>query len=369
MPGDVSATVRIATVYLTRPLAGFPAYDMAAIRWLRISESLARLGFAVDMIVNHGHGIVERGTGLRFVAPSAFRWRDYDVIKTLFHEGFETLERAGGDRHPFIVSKLGSVVGRDDTDEGVHFTGAEREALYAVQQRIVARSRYVTVLTRESRHLWVRESGRADNVLLVPTGVDRDIPPPGVNPYARFRERIAVYIGYLYDERNQVHVNRLWQRTLNDLGRALRRKQIRLCVVGAGGVDALDPDAVTYLGRVPVERIWDYHYFAHAGVALAQGPVQHNESSKLYYYLRAGLPVVSEAPIPNNHLIDATGLGSVVPFGDTMQMAEMLERAAGASAALKARAMQHMVDQHTWDSRARVYQPLFGPLAAHRSAP
>jgi hypothetical protein len=137
--------------------------------------------------------------------------------------------------------------------------------------------------------------------------------------------------------------------------------------VGSGAVDALDPEAITYLGRVPIDRIWDYHYFAHAGLALAQGAIQHNESSKIYYYLRAGLPVVSEAPIPNNHLIDEAGLGFVARFGAIDQIADMLELAATTDWQ-KDRAMQYMVDRHTWDARARLYEPVLRPHPPEASA-
>jgi hypothetical protein len=300
------------------------------------------------------------------VPPAAFDWRRYDIIKTLFHRGFQTLAQFGGDAHPFIVSKLGSVVGSDDGVEGVHFVGDERRGLYEVQQRIAAASRYVTVLTEQSRQLWEQDTGRRDNVLLVPTGVDRRLPPPRANPYAGFEERIAVYIGNLYDG-SQRHVNRVWQQKLNDVGRILRKKKVRLCLVGPGAVDELDPDAVTNLGKVPNERIWDYHYFADVGLALAQGPVQHNESSKIYYYLRAGLPVVSESPIPNNHLIHETGLGLVAPFGDTGQMADMLAAAATARWPRR-RASRHMINRHTWDHRARLYEAVFRRTGNERSS-
>lgn len=357
--------MRIATIYLAQRVPGFEACDMGTIRWLRMSESLAARGFDVDMIVNHGEGIVERAARFRFVPPSQFQWRDYDVIKTLFHRGFETLERLGGARHPFIISKLGSVVSGSDGAEGVHFVGAERQALHATQRRIAAASRYVSILTQPSRELWERESGRDDNVLIVPTGVDRAAPPATANPYAGSGERIAVYIGTLYDG-SQMHVNRQWQDTLNTLGRALRKRQIQLCVVGPGAVDALDGSAVTHLGQVPNERIWDYHYFADVGLSLAQGAVQHNESSKIYYYLRAGLPVVSETPIPNNHLIEETGLGLVAAYGDTGQMAEMVEFAVRAQWP-REQAIQHMIDRHTWDARARLYEPVLTQASVESS--
>ena len=44
------------------------------------------------------------------VPLNRIRWSDYDVVKTLFHVGFQTLADRGGGDHPFIISKLGSVV-------------------------------------------------------------------------------------------------------------------------------------------------------------------------------------------------------------------------------------------------------------------
>ena len=96
---------------------------------------------------------VPLGHNLRRVPLGSVRWAEYDVVKTLFHSGFETLERYGGASHPFIISKLGSVVGGGD-QPGCYFYGRYRSQLFATQQRIARTSRYVTVLTRESEARW-----------------------------------------------------------------------------------------------------------------------------------------------------------------------------------------------------------------------
>jgi hypothetical protein len=290
------------------------------------------------------------------VPYASFDWRQYDIVKTLFHRGYDALCQAGGEDHPFIISKLGSVVGNVDTTEGVYFFNEERASLYETQQRIRAKSRYVTILTEPSRLLWRQQFGDDRNVLMVPTGVDREIPPPCRNPYEGLGDKIAVYIGTVYTA-TQREVNLLWQSRLNGLGWRLKKRQIRLCFVGMGNVDQLDPEAVTCLGLVENDRIWDYHYFADVGIALAQGPVQHNESSKIYYYLRTGLPVVSEGPIPNNNLIRETGCGLIAPYGDEETMADLVETAVFRKWP-KEESARYMIENHTWNHRARVYDRL-----------
>jgi glycosyltransferase involved in cell wall biosynthesis len=348
--------IAIATLYRTDFYDDFQPSKMSLTRWLRISEALACSGYRVDMIVNSRRCPALRSPNLRYVPYASFDWRRYDVVKTLFHRGFDALQWAGGGDHPFIISKLGSVVGNHDATEGVYFFREERERLYATQQRIHQRSRHVTILTEPSKLLWRQEFGEDRNVLLVPTGVDREIPPPGCNPYEGLGDKIAVYIGNIYMG-TQREVNLLWQSKLNGLGRRLKAKKIRLCFVGMGDVDQLDPEAVTCLGTVENDRIWDYHYFADVGIALAQGPVQHNESSKIYYYLRAGLPVVSEDPIPNNHLIRETGCGLIARYGDEAMMVDLVEAAVSRKWP-KEDAARYMVENHTWAHRARVYDQL-----------
>jgi len=348
--------IRIAVVFRKQRLDTIKATDMAVIRWLRMSQALARAGFEVDVVVDAPNGAAQKSQNLRYVTNARVRWEDYDVVKTLFHSGFDALCSYGGDAHPFIISKLGSVVGHRDDVDGVHFFGRERRELFETQLKISERSAYVTVLTQPSRDLWVREHGGGDRSLFVPTGVDRVLPDPGPNPYRGFDEKIAVYIGNLYRDR-QAEVNRLWQSKLNALGHRLKARGVRLCVIGDGDAGLLDSRCVTYLGAVDHARIWDYHYFAHVGIVLAQGDVQHNESSKIYYYLRAGLPVVSERPVPNNHLIETTGFGYVSEFGDTVMMSDMIARTALRTWD-SADTVQYMLDHHTWDARASYYRRL-----------
>lgn len=348
--------IRIAVVFRNQPVHAIKAYDMSVIRWLRVSEALSYLGFSVDMVVNDTGGAMWKGAGPRLVSGHHVDWSGYHVVKTLFHSGFDALRGYGGDAHPFIISKLGSVVGSRDGAEGVHFFGSEREELYEMQARIARTARYVTILTEPSKALWIREHGDNGNTLLVPTGVDRVVPERAVNPYRDFDEKIAVFIGNFYGGR-QAEVNRDWQSRLNTLGRLLAKRGVRLCVVGNGDSHLLDRRHVTYLGPVEHSLIWDYQYFAHVGLVLAQGEVQHNESSKIYYYLRTGLPVVSERPVPNNDLIEQTGLGYISDFNDPEMMAEMINEAANKGWDGTA-AMELMIRDHTWERRVETYRQL-----------
>ena len=104
-----------------------------------------------------------------------------------------------------------------------------------------------------------------------------------------------MYIGNLYPRDCQPELNLQWQERLNRLGARLLKRGIRLYFVGPGLTDRLDERMVTTVGPISHELIWDYQYFADVGIVLARGAAQIDDASKLYYYLRAGLPVVSEA--------------------------------------------------------------------------
>jgi len=89
---------------------------------------------------------------------------------------------------------------------------------------------------------------------MIPTGVDRMIPPPGPNPFAGSDVRNAVYVGNLY-ARHQRELNLHWQERLNTLGARLLARGIRLHFVGPGRTDRLDPRAVSNVGPIPHEAV------------------------------------------------------------------------------------------------------------------
>ena len=353
---------RVACVYKRHFPSDFALRGMGEMRFVRMAEALARRGHEVDLVLD-GTSPRLLAANLRAMPYRSVRWADYDVIKTFFHLGFSSLVEAGGADHPFIVSKLGSVVGREQT-AGVHFYGAVRERLFEVQEAIARTSRFVTVLTDESARLWQSEHG-SPPLLRVPTGVDAVIPPAGPNPYERLAidGPVAFFAGNLYTRAHQAEVNELWQDRLNRIGHRLRRRGVRLVAAGHGDTERLDPAAVLHVGSLEASAIWDWQRHAAVGLVLAQGPVQDNESSKIYYYLRSGLPVVCESPVPNAWLVRDTGHGAIVGYDDVETFA-----AAAADLALRpppARGVaQFMVESHSWDVRAATYDPIF---AAARS--
>ena len=342
----------------------FQPVEMGVIRWLKISEALARRGHSVDIATNGTfspameRAAAESGLKLRCVPLRDVCWSDYDVVKTLFDLGFQTLEKYGGAGHPFIISKLGSVVDARDR-EGIYFYGVYREELYAVQERINASSRYVTVLSESARDLWIELFGPKQNILLVPGAADRDIPALGPDPFPRGEHTRVLFAGNVYTRDYQGEANEVLVAKLNRLGGLLRSHGCRLYMIGVGDVSRLDPDCVTYLGSVLHEDAWSFFGHAHVGVVVSAGSFMHNnESTKIYHYLRAGLPVVSESGFPNDDVVRQAGLGFVVDSGDLAGMAQRVEDASRATWD-RASAVRFIMEHHTWDTRVDVYERLF----------
>jgi hypothetical protein len=98
-------------------------------------------------------------------------------------------------------------------------------------------------------------------------------------------------------------------------------------------------------------------YFGHTdvGVVVAAGDWHHNnESTKIYHYLRAGLPVVTESGFPNEYLIQESGLGFVTPAGDLGAMAKKIVEATQTRWD-RPRAVDYILRDHTWDARVARY--------------
>jgi hypothetical protein len=349
---------RIILVYNTERRAA-ELLDMSYIRWFKIGEALARLGHQVDLATAEfkwrlRRPVITMGPRLRRVPLSSVRWDEYDVVKTLFHQGFDTLVRYGGHRHRFIISKLGSVVGPRDMP-GIYFYGRRRARLFRTQTRIDQTSRYVTLLTEPARDLWTECFGSRGNLLLVPGAAERPIMPSGVDPYPTDSGPRLLFAGNLYRARTQPEANRVLVDKLNALGRLVGVHGARLFVLGPGDVRRLDRRYVTYLGAVHYRDSWDYLHFAHVGILVAAGPFMHNnESTKIYHYLRAGLPVVSEAGFPNDDVLRRSGLAFVVDNGDLETMAARAVESVTATWDREA-AVRFILEHHTWDQRAAIY--------------
>lgn len=351
---------RIVTVY-SGSLRPARQVEMGIIRWYRMSAALAAMGHSVDIAsAELGRRLFRTvetlAPNLRVIPISRIRWHDYDVVKTLFHSGFETLERYGAASHPFIIAKLGSVVGPSEMD-GVFFYGQQREEMFRIQERIARASRYVTLLSEPAVDLWRRAHGTGTEVLVVPGAASAVIPPPTHSPYPQGGRAPVVFSGNFYSGRrgSQPEAHRTLANKLNRLGALLHERNARLHVVGTGDHRSLDPRYVSYRGEVPYEKSWDYLYFAAVGIVVTAGGRMHNnESTKIYHYLRAGLPVVSEAGFPNDRVVLESGLGHVVENGDLETMARRVEESLHANWN-RERAIRYILAQHTWEKRAEIY--------------
>jgi len=112
------------------------------------------------------------------------------------------------------------------------------------------------------------------------------------------------------------------------------------------------------LGEVPLPKCWDYFYYANIGIVVSAGKFMHNnESTKIYHYIRAGLPVVSESGFPNDDVVRESKLGFVTENGNMELMAQNIIKAATTDWN-KDYAKEYIIKNHTWDKRVEVYDKL-----------
>ena len=360
--------LRIACVAAANSWLGPPIEaNMSQIRPLRIGEALARWGHHVDLVLDRHAEPRDLAPRLREIHSRQARWDHYDVVKTHYVGGFETLVAAGGEAHPFIVSRLVNVVGADG-DPGLNVAGRTRDEFLATQIRVAERARVIVVTSHGNARAWRGRHGHQHPVWTIPTGVDHELPPAGPSPYLALGldAPIALFAGHLRTRNQQPEVNQRWQERLNRLGRALGQLGIRLVAMGSGVTDLLDPGAVLHVGPVAHAASWDWLRHAQVGVVLAEGPADNNEKSRIYYYLRMGLPTVCERPVENHSLLEETGHGIVVAYGDVAAMADAVAELVARPPRTPGLA-DFMVAHHSWDVRAGAYDALSALTADVRS--
>jgi glycosyltransferase involved in cell wall biosynthesis len=358
--------LKIITVYKHRltekdaSLGILNPIDMSNGRWIKISEALSRLGCKVDIAIPDTvvtENLNSNGY-LKMIPLSKVNWNDYDIVKTEFHGGFDTLEKYGGTSHPFIISKLGSVVGSIEM-EGIYFYGDVHKNLFDIQEKINKISKYITVLSKPALELWKTTHGRKKNFLLVPGGVDSVVPSPSNNPYPEEDKIKIIFAGNIYNVGLQGKANKVLVYKLNTLGRLLSSLGASLYMIGPGDVSDLDQNFINYLGIVPYKESWNYLHFADVGIVVSAGKFMHNnESTKIYHYLRAGLPVVSESGFPNDYVVRESKLGFVTDNGNMELMAQNIIKAAKTKWN-RDFTKDYIIKNHTWDKRVKVYDKIF----------
>lgn len=339
-------------VFHKNPLAPQSSIDLIRLRAL--SSGLIRKGIETEVLapVNH-EGVMEGSIPVR---PLHHIMKGhYDVIKTCYHFSIEMIQDYKGP----IVSRIVRVVdGRlPERDE------KWRERLLRCQQRISQRASVLVLNNLENKRRWQLFHGQSLPVVLVPTGCPLQIPQPRNNPFDK-KKRAILFLGSIAAPRMIAIMNTLATR-LEDTA--------RIHLVGLNKVhwygaeercDVIHPSIVQH-GEVLEEDIWDYIYHADMGLALATGlHAFDNDLSKIYNYLRGGLPVLSEAPVLNNDLIHRTGLGRIFRFDD---MADLIANAISLldnppAPERRNAAMAFMSAEHSWDRRVEVYEHLFNSL-------
>jgi hypothetical protein len=75
------------------------------------------------------------------------------------------------------------------------------------------------------------------------------------------------------------------------------------------------------------------------------------------------LPVVCERPVPNRWLIEQTGLGALVDYQNEQALVDAILSIAS-DPPYNNDVEQYMVENHSWDARAALYEPISELAAA-----
>ena len=346
---------RVALVYAKD--AACPPAGMDMIRWIEIGRHLVQAGCRVHLVTDQPGG-VRQLAGLPVIDAASADWDEYAGIKVCYQHSIDIVPE-----HPSIIVRMCRVV----DEHSPRRDAGRRQELLRQQARVAERAGWVALNGPDNADRWRRLYGERQQILNVPTGCPESIPAPGQSPFPDGR-RIVLYCGALTAPR--------FPGALNAVARRLRDKaaDIEVHFVGrdrlhcySGSSEPLDPDLVHAHPSVDASQAW--RYILHADVGLALSPstdVFECELAKIYYYLRGGLPTVTESTALNRCLIEETGHGAVARYDDPDELA----RCALEALSLKRRhpqVMAHMAANHSWRRRAAVYVDAFGLATGMRT--
>ncbi|MBF0104049.1 MAG: glycosyltransferase [Deltaproteobacteria bacterium] len=344
--------MKIAIVYTKNPLATMTAMDI--IRWVSLSTALARLGIEIDMVTVQNVTSLVIAKGVRVIPVNNATWSEYAIVKACYQRTINHIPD-----HPRIIVRLARVVGVNDSFRDY----AHKDELLECQSRISAKARAIIVNDVLNKKRWIQRYGTRQKVFTVPNAC------PAVIPTARLDNKnkkhpVALFTGSL----SSVKMVEM----LNNTGNLLRQKGWELVVAGANktmfycsNTHELDRNACTYLGPVSYEDSLRLMLDADVGLALAPSPHLHeNETSKIYTYLRCGLPVVYEEKIPNANLVSHLQWGVIFKYDNSVAAAKATEVASELSRNVlnKNAVIRHMQNNETWDNRALLLKEIFNEV-------
>ena len=334
---------RLGIVYTKDPATAKVGMDI--IRWFSLSKALLKRDYQVDMITVNGTSIKEIENGLRIIPIKDARWQDYTAVKSCYQSTIDFIPE-----HKFIISRLARVINPDQTDRDKK----NIEELFCKQKIISNRAKVILVNDEINRQRWLKLYKEKKDVFLLPTGCPDHFEISSVCPFKKDKP-IAIFLGSLSNEKI---IN-----SLNEIGYFLNKSGWLLLIGGENKTkyycdkeQKLDEKYCTYLGALTYEESFSYMHYSDVGIAIAPSPyIFENETSKIYYYLRVGLPTVSEDRIPNNNLIEYTKFGSVFPYSNNKIAAEMITKTGSSKTKsnLADSTIKYMLENHSWDVRAK----------------
>lgn len=339
----------IAIVYTKDPLK--PAVGMDVIRWYSLSQALAKRGYVVDMVTIAGTTRKSVSQSVQVVPFRDAPWTQYQWVKGCYQSTVPFLPR-----HPHLFFRLARVVGKSSARDRLYL-----DEYCSYQNKIASMAQGILVNDSINKFRWEKIMGRHENVYIVPNACPMDIPAKGKNPYGDSFNPIAVFLGAV--------TSRRMVSLLNQIGCELAMRNWRLWVVGKNKTDyycgkffPLNLRFCSFKDSVTYGESWQYLYYAKVGLTIAPGPyVFENESSKIYYYLRAALPVVFEDRIPNGDVVRGVEWGDSFPYGDGKEAAQLLI-SWGKKKVKKTereKVVQKVLLRHSWDERAGQLDRIF----------
>ena len=278
----------------------------------------------------------------------------YAVAKTSYHSSIELIN---GYKGP-VVSRIVRVVDqkRPRRDE------LQRRHLLDCQDRIQARTSFLVLNNHINARRWRRLYGCKIPIALIPNGCPAEIGPVRQNPYPPGR-KILLFLGSLAAPRMKAILNE----TADKLAAVAEVHHVgadKTRLYGGSARTVFHP-RIRVHGEIASGDIWPYVCHAHAGLALATGPhAFDNDITKVLYYLRGGLPVLTETPILQNDLIRKTGYGRIFVFGDGDDLVQKAIDLMANPPDGKDRVMAYMARTRSWPRRIEAYAALFKRMAA-----